>query len=168
MGRALIGFILGLLVLPAIGAAVVFSGRFPFEATNQPPRWERRLANLALDPAVERKAEGLVNPISATDEELLKGMRLYRDGCARCHGEPGKPSRWGRHDFYPPAPQLADRGDRDPVPEIFVVVKNGIRYTGMAAWGDVASDDDLWRVSLFLSRVKSLPPAVDAAWRAGP
>ena len=79
-------------------------------------------ATVTSVPAVARKAEGLTDPISATDEDLLKGMRLYRDGCAGCHGSPGKPSRWGQSNFYPPAPQLAERGVHDPVPEIFVVV----------------------------------------------
>lgn len=163
--KLLAGFILGVLILAAIAAGIAYTGRFPFWANAKPPQWERRLANLALDPAVERKAAGLECPIPATDANLTRGMQLYRDHCAECHGDRGKPSHWGRNDFYPPAPQLADRGDHDPVPEIFVVVKNGIRYTGMGGWEGEASDDDLWRVALFLSKIKSLPPAVDAAWK---
>lgn len=95
MGKTVFGFILGILIVPAIGAAVVFTGHFPFEATSKPPGWERQIANMALDPALEKKTEGLANPISVNDESLLKGMKLYRDDCARCHGEPGRPSRWG-------------------------------------------------------------------------
>jgi mono/diheme cytochrome c family protein len=165
MTKTLIGFVLGLLLVPAIGAAVLFSGHFPFQAMATPPRWEDRIANMALDPAVERKAEGLANPIAATDADLMRGMKLYRDGCAGCHGDAGKPSRWGRYNLYPPAPQLADRGVHDPVPEIFVVVKYGIRYTGMGGWKDQVPEDDLWRVAMFLTRVKSLPPAVESAWK---
>lgn len=168
MAKTLIGFVLGLLVVPAIGAAILFSGRFPFQATDKPPRWERRIANMALDPAVAKKAEGLANPIAATDDDLMRGMKLYRGDCAGCHGDPGKPSRWGQHNFYPPAPQLAERGVHDPVPEVFVVLKYGIRYTGMGGWNDQVPDDDLWRVAMFLSRVKSLPPAVESAWKGNP
>jgi thiosulfate dehydrogenase len=164
MRRTLIGFFLGLLVVPVIAAVVALSGRFPFEATATPPRWEGRLAGMALDPAVERKAKGLVNPIAAADVELLKGMKVYRDDCAGCHGEPGQPSPWGRNN-YPPAPQLADHGVDDPVPMTFVVVKHGIRYTGMGAWHGLLPDDDMWRVALFLSRIESLSPAVEVTWR---
>jgi mono/diheme cytochrome c family protein len=162
--KLLAGFILGMLVLAAIAAGVAKTGHFPIRATAKPPQWERRLANLALDPAVERAAEGLSCPVPTTDANLIRGMQLYRDKCATCHGDRGKPSAWGRNNFYPPAPQLADRGDHDPVPEIFVVVRDGIRYTGMGGWSHIEPEDDLWRVSLFLSRIKSLPPAVDAAW----
>jgi thiosulfate dehydrogenase len=168
MARTLIGFVVGLLVVPVIGAVVLFSGRFPIQAIARPPRWERRIANLALDPAVEREAKGLANPIADSDENLMRGMKLYQDDCAGCHGGPGKPSRWGQSNFYPPTPQLAERGVGDPVPNIFVVVKYGIRLTGMAGWKDQMPDDDLWRVAMFLSRVKTLPPAVKSAWVGAP
>ena len=167
MGKALIGFVLGLLVLPAIAAAIAFSGHFPIQATAKPPMWERRLANMALDPAVEKASEGLTSPVpSPTDEDLLAGMKIYRDDCAGCHGDHGKPSSWGRNNLYPPAPQLADRGDHDPVPEIFVVVRDGIRYTGMGGQRGEMSENDIWLVSTFLSRIKTLPPAVDSLWKA--
>ncbi|HTR96750.1 MAG TPA: cytochrome c [Candidatus Acidoferrales bacterium] len=167
MGRPFLGFLIGILVAPALAALVAFSGHFPFQATAAPPRWERRIANLALDPAIERAASGVSCPIAATDENLIQGMKLYRENCVLCHGDRGKPSAWGRNNFYPPAPQLADRGSHDPVPVIYTVVKNGIRYTGMGGWKDQGPDDDLWRVALFLSRIKSLPPAVDSMWKAG-
>ena len=93
MGKTLVGFVLGLLVVPAIAAFIALSGHFPFEATARPPRWERRIANLALDPAVETKAKGLVNPIAGSDVDLATGMRLDRDHCAVCHGDAGRPSR---------------------------------------------------------------------------
>ena len=166
MARLLIGFVIGLIVVPAVAAVVVFGGRFPFQATAKPPGWERQIANMALDPAVDARAEGLTNPLSATDEDLMKGMKIYRDDCAMCHGHPGKASTWGRNNFYPPAPQLAERGVHDPVPHIYVVVKYGIRYTGMGGWKDELPEEDLWRVSMFLHQVKTLPPAVAAAWNA--
>ncbi len=168
MGKTMFGFILGVLIVPALGAAVVLTGHFPFEATTRPPGWEKQIANMALDPALEKKMAGLTNPITANDENLLKGMKLYRDDCANCHGDSGKPSRWGRNNFYPPAPQFADRGVDDPVPQVFVVVKYGVRYTGMAGWKDQLSEDDMWRVATFLTRVESLPPAVASVWKNRP
>jgi hypothetical protein len=35
----------------------------------------------------------------------------------------------------------------------------------MPAWGKVASDDDLWKVTAFLSRINNLPPAVQEKWK---
>ena len=166
MGRFLLGLVIGILVLPAIAAFILMSGRFPIAATEKPPEWERRIANKGLDPAVERAAGGLTNPLQASDENLIRGMKSYREDCAGCHGDRGKPSSWGRNNFYPPAPQLFNRGVHDPVPNIFVIVKNGIRYTGMGGWKGQDPDDELWGVSMFLHAIRTLPPAVDSAWNA--
>jgi hypothetical protein len=48
---------------------------------------------------------------------------------------------------------------------MFLAVKYGVRYSGMGAWNGLLPDEDIWRVSLFLARLRALPPAVDAAWR---
>jgi mono/diheme cytochrome c family protein len=34
-------------------------------------------------------------------------MKMYRDDCAGCHGDYGRPSEWGSQDFYPRVPQFA-------------------------------------------------------------
>jgi thiosulfate dehydrogenase len=165
MPRSLIGFVLGLLFMPAVAAVIALTGHFPIQATARPPGWEGRIASMALDPAIEKLAAGLEAPV-VTDEDLMRGMKIYREGCAGCHGDHGKPSAWGRNNFYPPTPQLAESGMDDPVPDIFVMVKYGIRYTGMAGWKDQLTDADLWRVAAFLNRMESLPPAVKQAWDA--
>jgi len=46
-------------------------------------------------------------------------------------------------------------------------VKYGVRYFGMGAWRHLMQDSTIWQVVGFLSRLDSLPPAVDAGWRAG-
>ena len=166
MSKVLIGFVLGLLVVPVSGAVVAGSGHFPIQATAKPPSWERKLANMALDPAVDREAQGLTSPLAGNEDDLMKGMKVYREDCSGCHGSPGKPSAWGRNNFYPPTPQLSERGVHDPVPNIFAVVKYGVRYTGMAGWKDHLPDEDIWRVATFLHQVKTLPAAVDSAWKA--
>jgi hypothetical protein len=50
---------------------------------------------------------------------------------------------------------------------MFLVVRNGIRYSGMGAWKDLMSEEDTWKVVLFLSNMKSLPPSVRSEWEGG-
>jgi hypothetical protein len=50
---------------------------------------------------------------------------------------------------------------------MFLVVRNGIRYSGMGAWKDLMSEEDTWNVVLFLSNMKSLPPTVRSEWEEG-
>jgi hypothetical protein len=56
---------------------------------------------------------------------------------------------------------------RKPEWQLFWIVQHGVRYSGMGAWRHLMPDLTIWQVVGFLSRLDSLPPAVDAAWRAG-
>ncbi len=166
--RVLLGFILAFVIVPIVGLLCLKLGMFPIQATARPPRWEFRIANMGFDSAVDRAAKGLTNPIAGSDEDLTRAVKLYRDHCSGCHGDRGRPSAWGRHNFYPPAPGLAREPMDDPVPNIFVIIKYGVRYTGMGGWKGQLPDADLWRLSLFLHTLDKLPPRADSLWKAGP
>jgi len=162
------GFIVGILVLAVGGALAAWLYPWRVNATDKPPTWERRLMNRLLDRIVEREAESLTSPVAVSDSALAQGLKDYRDKCAGCHGDYKKPSDWGMNNFYPRAPQFSRRNPHDPDNEIYWIVKNGIRYTGMAAWDKILPDDRLWKVSMFVTRMDSLPPAVANEWRNPP
>ena len=102
---------------------------------------------------------------AARKHVLLAGMKVYQDNCAGCHGGPSRPSEWGSSDFYPRVPQFARTPPRKPDWQLYWIVKHGVRYSGMAAWGNQIPDSTMWQVVTFLSRLDSLAPAVDAEWR---
>jgi mono/diheme cytochrome c family protein len=95
-------------------------------------------------------------------------MKTYRRNCAGCHGKFGARSRWGTTSFYPRVPQFADEGSTLDPAEMFVVVKHGIRGTGMAAWEANLPDEEIWPVVWFLQRMRALPFEVEQAWKAPP
>ena len=164
MARSLFFFVLGLILPAVILLAMAWTGSFPIRATDRPSSLERRIAMHAMDARVEKEARGMKNPLPADTTNLFAGMRLYRDDCAGCHGMPGKPSAFGRN-FYPHAPQFSEDYDM-PAAESYIVIKQGVRYTGMAAWNGIIPDSDIWKVVTFLTNVKSLPPEVKAEWAA--
>jgi mono/diheme cytochrome c family protein len=167
MRRFLLGLSLGLLV-PVIGALLAAKlGLFSLYAIEEPPAWEIGLARMAVDASVARNAPRLSNPIRSNNEELLAGMKLYRNNCAGCHGDAGGPSHWGTRGFYPRVPQFAQSPPRKPDWQMFWIVRHGVRYSGMGAWNDeMLSDKEAWELVNFLSRLNSLPAAVDAAWHS--
>jgi len=167
--RSALIFVAGLLLLPVLLLIGAFLGMLPVDAVATPPRLEALIGGAALDASLERKAKGLHNPVAAADaESLAAGMTVYRENCAGCHGGARGPSKWGAGNFYPRVPQFW----QDPVhvspEEAFVVVRDGIRYSGMAAWRGMISPEEMWQVANFVSRMHALPPAVDAQWKAGP
>ena len=165
MRKFLLGFVLGVAFLPIASVAAERLGLLTVRADHEPPAWERRLARSALRASLAKSAVGVASPLSGDEESLMAGMKIYRNNCAGCHGELGQPSLSGTSGFYSRVPQLADHPALLTAPEMYLVVKHGIRYTGMGAWNTLLPDQDIWRVALFLSRVRDLPPAVDAAWR---
>jgi mono/diheme cytochrome c family protein len=138
---------------------VLRAGFWPIAATSQPSSWESRLAMRALQASVERVAPPQPSAITASEENLLAGMRTFKNGCAGCHGDAG-PSQWGTTSFYPRVPQSAQEPPRLTEPQMFWIVKHGVRYTGMAAWDGLLSDDEIWKVVTFLSHLEHLPPRV--------
>ena len=168
MKRVLAAFLLGIATVPLLLILSAWLGRLPVSATGQPPKWEEELAELALDKSLARSAKGLTAPLAPDDPTLLAGMKLYRNNCAGCHGGSRGPSLWGSKNYYPRAPQFSDHAPDLTVPEIYWAIKHGIRYSGMGAWNGMMDDEDIWRIALFLSRLGSLPPEVDSAWRNPP
>ncbi len=164
MRRFIFGVFAGIL-LTVLGVALALQfGQWRVDATAEPSDLERRVLHGVLDRALARQAPQATPPFTIGNERLLAGMKTYRQGCAGCHGGAAGRSTWGTTAFYPRAPQFGF----DPVEhsdnEVFWIVKNGIRYTGMAAWSSLLTDEEIWEVSTFLTRIRSLPPPVAAEW----
>jgi mono/diheme cytochrome c family protein len=164
MGKFLAGLLLGVILLPAVLLLMGVTGYLPVAATGRPPEWETRLAQFALAKSIARQAPVLKNPVQATQENLLAGMKVFHEACDGCHGTTNARSTWGTTDFYPRVPQFGFEPPALPDWQIFWIAKNGIRYTGMGGYSPEMSDDHAWKVALFLSRLNSLTPEVAEKW----
>jgi len=105
--------------------------------------------------------------MSASDETLRAGMKIYRTNCAGCHGDFDQPSKWGANGFYPRVPQFPQAPPTLRTEEMFLIVREGIRYSGMGSWKDLMSEEETWKVVLFLNKMQSLPPTVKSEWEEG-
>jgi mono/diheme cytochrome c family protein len=170
MRRFLLGFILGIstpLILGLVGAQL---GYFPIDAKATPPVWEAALASPAVAASVARQAPRIMNPVAPTEANLLEGVRMFKDMCAGCHGDPNGESPFGAG-FYPRTPQFATHAPTKPDWQLFWIVKNGVRYTGMPSWERLfgpTGDEKIWKMVTFLSHLDSLPPAVREEWNKKP
>jgi mono/diheme cytochrome c family protein len=66
----------------------------------------------------------------------------------------------------PSPPYLLDTTANWTPPQLFWIVKNGIKMTGMPAWRDSMSDEQIWDVVGFLEAERRLPPQSYAALRS--
>ena len=168
MRNFLLGLLLGIIFPPAILASLSLMGRLPINAREEPANWEKKLLQAAVARSVAHQAPVLKNPYPVTDGNLLAGLKEFHDDCDGCHGTGEKKSTWGTSDFYPRVPQFGFDPPRLPDWQIYWVLKNGIRYSGMGGNDPGISEEHAWKLAMFLSRLDSLPPAVEAEWRKRP
>ena len=153
--KVLIAFIIGLIATPVIIALIGISGRLPSDATSEPPHWESSLGMRALDASLERRSDGLSNPIAPNDTAAIAaGQTIYAHDCAGCHGSAKDPSEWGAKGFYPRPPQFFQEGTDVTAPEAYAAIRDGIRYSGMGAWRGQMKDGDMWKVANFVARIR--------------
>ena len=115
-----------------------------------------RLARLSI-PADAKHQE---NPFRADATTWRTAADHYRDHCAQCHGNDGHAKTLLGQAMYPKVPDLADPVvQRMSDGELFYVIQNGVRWTGMPSWRREHSTDDTWRL---VSLVRAVPNLTDA------
>jgi len=137
-----------LLILAALILGVFLSCllllRGGFSARDEPGRFEAFIARRMQRLAVPRAARGMKNPGPLTQEILAESRAHFADHCATCHGNDGRGQTAIGQNLYPKAPDMqleATQSLSDG--EIFYIIHNGIRLTGMPAWGPDPPDEDL-------------------------
>lgn len=162
MKNFILGVLCTLLVLVLGGLGYFLLGFAEMRGDLPPSRLESELMRRAVHASVRREAPEVKNPFPPTDENLIAGGKIYLNGCAGCHGNPGKPYKY-QGVLFPPAPLVSSVRTEYTEAQVFWVVKHGVRLTGMFANGQWDSDENLWKVAAFLTRIGSLPPEVSAA-----
>ncbi|HYM76934.1 MAG TPA: cytochrome c [Candidatus Dormibacteraeota bacterium] len=165
MGKFFLGVIITLLLLVLGGLGFAMLGFIPTAANVEPPRLERHLATSAMDASMERHAPRITNPLMATDDNLKDGMKLYTMNCALCHGGLDRKPSTLATSFYPPPPNFISDPPDDPEWHIFYTIRTGVRYTGMPSWDKTLTEQDMWKITTFLSHMDKLPPAVQEYWK---
>lgn len=117
----------------------------------------RAMRHLAV-PAGERRR---VNPVFLSPESLAEGRAHWADHCASCHGNDGRGNtEIGQH-LFPKAPDMTlPKTQALTDGELFAIIKNGVRLTGMPAWGSPGSAEDpqTWKLVLFIRHLRNMTP----------
>jgi thiosulfate dehydrogenase len=159
------GIGLTLVVACLVAYAALRSGLIPANADATPGAIEVWAARTSLEATLNRSAPTGPNPVLLSDENLLTGVRLFAKNCAMCHGSADGAKSPIAEGQYPRPPQLAKDGvEDDPEGESFWKIKHGIRLSGMPSFGAALSDEQVWKLALFLKHMDKLPPAVQQAW----
>jgi mono/diheme cytochrome c family protein len=143
------------LVVWLIAVARVRSGALSADA--QPGRIEqvvaRNLVRLSI-PAAAKRAE---NPFRTDPDTWRTAAAHYEDHCAACHGPDGRAQTVMASGLYPKVPDLTQPVvQRLTDGEIFYIIQNGVRWTGMPAWRLQHSDEESWQLVSFVRKLPTL------------
>jgi mono/diheme cytochrome c family protein len=170
VGKLITGIVIGVLGVAAGSYVYLHYGFINMQADRPIMGLERVYMGDAMDSYAGRFAPRVANPVQASDAVLIEGIRLYKSNCAVCHGGPDVPVSGVGAGLYPPAPQFLKDSPDMPQNQNYWIIKHGIARTGMPAWDKVLSDNDIWKLTAFLSKMEELDrlsPAVQEAWKTG-
>jgi mono/diheme cytochrome c family protein len=126
-------------------------------ADKSPSKEETDLANAAKDVVIPLEAGKMKNPLPVTDEVVSQGQEVFLGSCAQCHGADARGDTQVGHNMYPPAMDLtSDHVQHWSDGELFWIIRNGVRHTGMPAWQSSISENDTWKLASFIHNLSRL------------
>src|SRR6516164_9630758 len=144
----------------AVVLVIVGLAQTRLDALQEPGQIETFLATLVKHLLVRRSSrEGIPPAPTNLQASIEEGDKLYATDCSMCHGPDGHtPTDFGRW-MYPRAsdltsPEVQQYSDH----ELFWIVKNGIRLSGMPAFGRVESDEHIWNLVHYLRTLPRSAP----------
>ncbi len=153
------GIFLGVVVAIAlIAAAAVSLLHGGVSARVNPSALEIMMAREVRHMAIPKRARKLENPVTDTPEILRDARLHFADHCAICHANDGScDTPFGRN-LYPKPPDLRRAQTQKLTDgEIFWIIENGVRFTGMPAFGGGhGSEEDSWKLARFIRHLPQL------------
>ena len=141
--------------------AFVWIGSRGISAKAQPGLVETAIARTMRRLAMPRSARDVTNPIAKSPDIIAEGMAHYADHCAACHANDGSGETDIGLGLYPKPPDMRlDATQSLTDGELFYIIENGIRLTGMPAWstGTEQGKTATWHLVHFIRELPRLTP----------
>lgn len=137
-------------VVAAGALAFIYSGAFDITATTPHFDITHRVLTKVKEQSIKRQALGVKVPELDDPEKVHKGFRNFHAMCVTCHNAPGAAASEISKGLYPQAPNLAETAKGRTSAELYMIIKNGIKMSGMPAWEPTHSGDEIWALVAFL------------------
>ena len=142
-------------VVGALGAfLVIVSGAYNVAAVVPHTELERVILNLTMRYSVLAHA-GKELQEAWSEDQVREGFKEYDDMCVVCHGAPGKERSNISKGLRPEPPNLAETSKRWNGAQLFWIIKNGVKMTGMPAFGPTHQDEQIWNIVGFVRRLSN-------------
>jgi cytochrome c len=155
--RAHLGLLIAFVAVVALTGGVV-AIHHGFSARDNPSGIEKVMARTMRSLAVPSRAKYMNNSVPNTPENLQKATAHWADHCAFCHANNGSGDTEVGRNLYPKAPDMRLPDTQKLTDgELYYTIKNGIRLTGMPAWGAPGdADEDSWKLVYFIRHLPKM------------
>ncbi len=156
--KKFLGIVVVAVAVISVAGALTIS-HMNLSALPEPGPTETRLATGAKRYLVRRASRGIIAPAPRDPQaSLTEGDKAFGTDCSPCHGASGRKATDAGRWMYPRAADLGSAEvQRYSDAELFWIVKNGIRLSGMPAFGKLESDDTIWDVVRLVRTLPSKP-----------
>jgi mono/diheme cytochrome c family protein len=148
--------------LVAVAAVAFWLARANGFSARTPPTAVERVVMQGLHwLSVPRAARAAVNPVAFSADVFTQSRAHFADHCASCHANDGSGNTEIGRALFPRAPDMRLAQTQDKTDgELYWIIENGIRLTGMPAWGAGGDNDaDTWTLVHFIRHLRDLTPA---------
>jgi mono/diheme cytochrome c family protein len=152
-------FVVWTSVLAVLALAAYLTTSFDgFSTRTEPTVAERLIARTARRLAIPSSSRNAVNPIPFSPEVWAESRAHFADHCATCHANDGSGQTELGQNLYPKAPDMRLAATQDRADgELYWTIENGVRMTGMPAWGAGGGNDaDTWKLVHFIRHIREL------------
>jgi mono/diheme cytochrome c family protein len=156
-----------LLLVAAAALSVVWMLHAGVSTRREPSAIERFIALRLRHLAIPASARERVDPLPASPDVIQEGLEHFADHCAICHANDGSGDTEIGRGLYPKAPDMRKEATQSLSDgELFYIIQNGVRFTGMPAWGsdpeapagqgEPHGEDDNWELVRFIRHLPKI------------
>jgi mono/diheme cytochrome c family protein len=145
-------------MLVVIAVVMIQTGVYNVAATIPHHGFTEKILSTTMDRSVHKHAAAIEVSATYNSPNLEEGFEHYHEMCVACHGAPGVEKSEAGEGLNPPAPDLSKSVTDLSPQEVFWILKNGIKMTGMPAFGPTHNDEKLWGITAFVKRLPEMTP----------
>lgn len=146
------GFLAAFALITLAALLVILSGAYNVAAIVPETALERGILHSAMRYSVQARAREELREVWS-ESQLREGFKEFDGMCIVCHGAPGKERSDIGKGLRPQPPNLAEVAQGWTSGQLFWIIKNGVKMTGMPAFGVTHDDKQLWSIVGFVRRL---------------
>ncbi len=139
------------------GFLVIWFGVFNVSAKEK--HWDitTKMLEIIRERSIEVRAYDLQIPNLSDPTMISNGAKNFDAMCVQCHLSPlTKPTELNLGLYPQPPIFYKEKHSRHNDKNIFWTIKNGLKLTGMPAWGDFHTDEQIWEMVAFLKQINGI------------